>query len=204
LQDARTAPDIARDTVPGTGIFCVLTDEPVEQIDRILCGLGIEIVAGPDERAAATGKSLSGYFRDPHANLVEVSNRLAPRAHGPTSCTTREAPPNKALQLTWHNAFQSESGRLLASPWAPQRPSAACGSQLSAHSVGRRNQDHPGDCSAWHGSSSSSRSHGWRLTVHIYSAGLSHLGSSRVPALITLFGAAGTLSWPMAWAVLGI
>ena len=52
-QDARTAPDIARDTVPGSENFCVLTDEPVEQIAQILRGLGIEIVDGPDERDGA-------------------------------------------------------------------------------------------------------------------------------------------------------
>ena len=57
LQDARTAPDIAWDTVPGSGNFCVLTDEPVE-------------------REGATGKILSVYFPDPDGNLVEVSNRL--------------------------------------------------------------------------------------------------------------------------------
>jgi catechol 2,3-dioxygenase-like lactoylglutathione lyase family enzyme len=80
LQDARTAPDIARDTVPGSGNYCVLTDEPVVQIARTLRGLGIEIVAGPDQRDGATGEILSVYFRDPDGNLVEVSNRLAPGA----------------------------------------------------------------------------------------------------------------------------
>ena len=76
LQDARTAPDIARDTVPGSGNYCVLTDESVEQLARTLRALGIEIVAGPAERDGATGKILSVYFRDPDGNLVEVSNRL--------------------------------------------------------------------------------------------------------------------------------
>jgi catechol 2,3-dioxygenase-like lactoylglutathione lyase family enzyme len=76
LQDARTAPEIARDTVPGSGNYCVLTDEPVEQVAEQLRGLGIEIVAGPDERDGAIGKLLSVYFRDPDGNLVEVSNPL--------------------------------------------------------------------------------------------------------------------------------
>jgi len=76
LQAARTAPDIARNTVPGSGNYCVLTGEPIEQVAQLLRGHGIEIVAGPDERDGATGKLLSVYFRDPDGNLVEVSNRL--------------------------------------------------------------------------------------------------------------------------------
>ena len=76
LQDARTAPEIARQTVPGSGNYCVLTDEPVERVAERLRGLGIEIVDGPAEREGATGMILSVYFRDPDGNLVEVSNRM--------------------------------------------------------------------------------------------------------------------------------
>ena len=76
LQDARTAPAIARTTVPGSGNFCVLTEEPVHRVADTLRERGIEIIAGPAEREGATGKILSVYFRDPDGNLVEVSNSL--------------------------------------------------------------------------------------------------------------------------------
>jgi catechol 2,3-dioxygenase-like lactoylglutathione lyase family enzyme len=77
LQDAKTAPDLARDTVPGSGNFCLLTLEPVERFAGELQAKGVEIVAGPGEREGATGKILSVYFRDPDGNLVEVSNLLS-------------------------------------------------------------------------------------------------------------------------------
>lgn len=76
LQDAASAPDIARDTVPGSGNFCLLTDEPVAEFAEVLKREGIAIIAGPDERAGAAGPILSVYFKDPDGNLVEVSNTL--------------------------------------------------------------------------------------------------------------------------------
>ena len=76
LQDAAAAPAIARDTVPGSGNFCLLTDTPVADVAARLEAEGIAIVEGPGERAGATGPILSLYFRDPDGNLVEVSNRL--------------------------------------------------------------------------------------------------------------------------------
>ncbi|UVK36524.1 VOC family protein [Mesorhizobium sp. AR10] len=76
LQDVRASPDIARDTVPGSGNFCVLTDTPIDEVVRQLSAESIEIVAGPGERSGAVGAILSVYFKDPDGNLVEVSNRL--------------------------------------------------------------------------------------------------------------------------------
>lgn len=76
LQDAATAPDIALDTVPGSGNFCVLTEEPVDRLVEAADRLGIDIVAGPDFRSGAIGQLRSVYFRDPDGNLVEVSNRI--------------------------------------------------------------------------------------------------------------------------------
>jgi catechol 2,3-dioxygenase-like lactoylglutathione lyase family enzyme len=76
LQDALAAPGIARDTVPGSGNFCLLTDTPIAELVAHLSGEGVSIVDGPGERAGATGPILSVYFKDPDGNLIEVSNQL--------------------------------------------------------------------------------------------------------------------------------
>lgn len=76
LQDARTSPSIARDTVPGSGNFCLLTSTPIASVIERLKACNVTIVDGPGERAGAVGKLLSVYFKDPDGNLVEVSNRL--------------------------------------------------------------------------------------------------------------------------------
>ncbi|WP_444857882.1 VOC family protein [Sphingosinicella sp.] len=74
LQDAVAVPAIARDTVPGSGNFCLLTDVPIEAAAEQLEARGIAIVDGPDQRWGATGPILSIYFHDPDGNLVEISN----------------------------------------------------------------------------------------------------------------------------------
>jgi catechol 2,3-dioxygenase-like lactoylglutathione lyase family enzyme len=76
LQDARAFPKIARETVPGSGNFCLLTDIPMDDVVAHLAREGVETVAGPGERIGATGPILSVYFKDPDGNLIEVSNRL--------------------------------------------------------------------------------------------------------------------------------
>ena len=76
LQDARASPSIARDTVPGSGNFCLLTDTPIGDVVAHLAREGVPIVDGPGERAGATGPIVSVYVKDPDGNLVEISNRL--------------------------------------------------------------------------------------------------------------------------------
>ena len=76
LQDAMSAPDIARASVPGSGNFCILIDEPVENFANEFRGLGIGILAGPKERDGAMGRLRCAYFRDADGHLVEISHRF--------------------------------------------------------------------------------------------------------------------------------
>ena len=75
LQDAEASPAIARDTVPGSGNFCLLTDAPIADVAAHLRAHAIDIIDS-GERQGATGAIVSVYFRDPDGNLVEVSNLL--------------------------------------------------------------------------------------------------------------------------------
>ena len=83
LQDAAAVPSIARDTVPGSGNFCLLTRMPVSEVVAQLGRAGVAIVDGPGERAGAMGPILSVYFHDPDGNLVEVSNDGDSYFHAP-------------------------------------------------------------------------------------------------------------------------
>jgi len=74
LQDAQATPELAKRTIPGSGNFCLLTDTPMAEVVERLSSNGIAIVEGPAEKAGATGRIRSVYFRDPDMNLVEVSN----------------------------------------------------------------------------------------------------------------------------------
>jgi catechol 2,3-dioxygenase-like lactoylglutathione lyase family enzyme len=76
LQDPRTISSMARDTVPGSGNFCILVDEPIAAVVAHLQREGVKLIDGPGERAGATGPILSVYFKDPDGNLVEVSQSI--------------------------------------------------------------------------------------------------------------------------------
>ena len=63
----------ARHPTPGSGDFCLVTTQPLDQVIAHVraCGVGIE--QGPVERIGALGTITSIYFRDPDGNLVEVA-----------------------------------------------------------------------------------------------------------------------------------
>lgn len=58
---------------PGSADFCLITLTPLgEVVDRLAAG-GVEVLQGPEEKSGALGPMQSVYFRDPDANLVEIS-----------------------------------------------------------------------------------------------------------------------------------
>lgn len=65
-------PKAARPT-PGSGDFCLVTRMELARIEERLRSTGVAIEEGPVARQGARGAMMSLYFRDPDANLVEVS-----------------------------------------------------------------------------------------------------------------------------------
>jgi catechol 2,3-dioxygenase-like lactoylglutathione lyase family enzyme len=58
---------------PGSADLCFLTDGPLSEVIEQLNSLGVPILEGPVARTGAVGPLRSVYFRDPDANLIEVS-----------------------------------------------------------------------------------------------------------------------------------
>lgn len=58
---------------PGSADLCFLTDAPLSEVIEHLNSLGVPILEGPVARTGAAGRLQSVYFRDPDANLIEVS-----------------------------------------------------------------------------------------------------------------------------------
>lgn len=60
----------------GSADLCLITEEPIDKVEKELCKAGIEIEEGPVTRTGANGAILSVYIRDPDGNLLELSNYL--------------------------------------------------------------------------------------------------------------------------------
>jgi catechol 2,3-dioxygenase-like lactoylglutathione lyase family enzyme len=57
----------------GSGDFCLITEQAIENVRAHLETAGVAIELGPVKRTGAQGTMTSLYFRDPDGNLVEVS-----------------------------------------------------------------------------------------------------------------------------------
>jgi catechol 2,3-dioxygenase-like lactoylglutathione lyase family enzyme len=64
----------AQQPTPGAGDFCLIATVPLSDVMDRLAQHGVTVELGPIERTGALGPMQSIYFRDPDANLVEVSN----------------------------------------------------------------------------------------------------------------------------------
>jgi catechol 2,3-dioxygenase-like lactoylglutathione lyase family enzyme len=63
----------AEQPTPGSADLCFLTDISLSEVIALLNSLGVPILEGPVPRTGAVGPLKSVYFRDPDANLIEVS-----------------------------------------------------------------------------------------------------------------------------------
>ncbi|WP_224390318.1 VOC family protein [Pseudonocardia sp. ICBG1293] len=61
---------------PGSADLCLITLDPLEQVQRDLAEAGVAVEEGPVERTGARGRLRSVYLRDPDRNLIEISNEL--------------------------------------------------------------------------------------------------------------------------------
>lgn len=70
----REAEPKAERPTPGSGDLCLITLTPIADVMRHLQACNVPILLGPVTRSGALGPITSVYFRDPDANLLEVSN----------------------------------------------------------------------------------------------------------------------------------
>jgi len=59
---------------PGSIDLCLITHTPLADVIAHLRRCEVTILEGPVDKTGATGAIRSVYFRDPDANLIEVSN----------------------------------------------------------------------------------------------------------------------------------
>jgi catechol 2,3-dioxygenase-like lactoylglutathione lyase family enzyme len=75
LHEAAGEPILPRAARPTTGSadFCLIADQPLDQVIALLRERKIPIELGPVGRTGATGPIRSVYLRDPDENLVEIA-----------------------------------------------------------------------------------------------------------------------------------
>lgn len=59
---------------PGSGDFCLVTTEPIDEVAERLRSQGVGIEEGPVARTGARAPLVSIYLRDPDRNLIEIAN----------------------------------------------------------------------------------------------------------------------------------
>jgi catechol 2,3-dioxygenase-like lactoylglutathione lyase family enzyme len=69
---AEFQPSALRPT-PGSADLCILVEDSLVEVARLLSEAGVEIELGPVERLGAVGAIESLYVRDPDGNLVELA-----------------------------------------------------------------------------------------------------------------------------------
>ncbi|WP_025026004.1 VOC family protein [Caldalkalibacillus mannanilyticus] len=62
---------------PGSVDLCLITETPIDEVQKRFKAKGIIIEEGPVKRTGATGEILSLYIRDPDENLIEISKYLS-------------------------------------------------------------------------------------------------------------------------------
>lgn len=63
----------AAEPTAGSGDFCLVVDDPIDELRRELREYEVPIVHGPVEKVGARGSMESVYVRDPDGNLVELA-----------------------------------------------------------------------------------------------------------------------------------
>lgn len=58
----------------GSADFCLVVEDPIEDVIATLEARGVRLEEGPVERTGATGPITSVYFRDPDGNLIELAH----------------------------------------------------------------------------------------------------------------------------------
>ena len=62
--------------VAGSADLCLITEDPLGQVQAELAERQVAVIEGPAERTGAAGTLRSLYIRDPDGNVVEISNLL--------------------------------------------------------------------------------------------------------------------------------